>query len=98
MRFSIASRGTSARATDIEGAATEKPTRALGPEELASLPAELRKELLGALISLDIERIQNIIGRISKQNAELGAKLSQYADSYAYSAILHALESSEPVT
>ena len=76
-----------------EGAATEKIAGALGHEELVSLPAELRKELADAVISLDIERVAGVIRRISEQNAALGSRLSQYADRYAYSAILQVLQS-----
>jgi signal transduction histidine kinase/DNA-binding NarL/FixJ family response regulator len=77
--------------------ATEKTTSALGQEALAGLPVELRKELADALISLDIERIAGVIGRISEQNAALGSTLSQYGERYAYSSILEALKSSETV-
>ena len=78
-----------------EGVATEKPSGALRPEELAGLPAKLRKDLANAVISLDIERITDVISRISKHDAAVGRALSQYAERYAYSSILQALQSTE---
>jgi CheY-like chemotaxis protein len=74
---------------------TEKTTSALLHVAVANLPGELRKELAAAVISLDIERIVDVIGRISEQNAALGSTLSQYAERYAYSSILQALRSSQ---
>ena len=76
-------------------AATEETTSGLEHDVLAGLPAELRKELTDAVISLDIERIATVIGRISEHNAALGRTLSQYAERYAYSSILQAIRSSE---
>ncbi|MFZ0593534.1 MAG: two-component regulator propeller domain-containing protein [Bryobacteraceae bacterium] len=76
---------------------TEKAGGALEQEALEALPAELRKELMDAVISLDIERIAGAITRISGQDAALGRTLSQYAERYAYSSILQALQSSEAV-
>ena len=78
-------------------AVTEKAASALVQEALEALPAELRKELMDAVISLDIERIAGAINRISGQDAALGRVLSQYAERYAYSSILQALQSSEAV-
>jgi CheY-like chemotaxis protein len=76
-------------------AATEKTTGSLGQEQLADLSAQVRQELSDALISLDIRRITDVIGRISDQDAALGSALSKYTDKYAYSPILQALRSSE---
>ena len=76
-------------------AATEKTTGSVGQEQLADLPAQLRKELSDALISLDVRRITDVVGRISDQDAALGSALSKYTDEYAYSPILQALRSSE---
>ncbi len=80
-----------------QATAPEKTAASLDQEQLADLPAELRKELTDAVISLDIARIAAVIGRISEQNAALGSILSEYADRYAYSSILRALRSSEAV-
>jgi signal transduction histidine kinase len=78
-----------------EEPATENSTSALCREEIMRLPAELRKELEGALISLDIARITGVIGRISEHNPTLASAISQHAGRYAYSSILQALRSSE---
>lgn len=57
-----------------------------------------REEALAAgVISLDIARIDGVIGHISERDTALGRTLCQYAEKYAYSAILQALRSSEPV-
>jgi signal transduction histidine kinase/ligand-binding sensor domain-containing protein/CheY-like chemotaxis protein len=76
-------------------AVAEEAPSALEQGALEALPAELRKELTDAVISLDIERIDAVISRISGQDAALGRTLSQYAERYAYSSILQALETSE---
>ena len=76
-------------------AATEKIASMPGSEELAGLPAELRKELGDAVISLDIARIASVISRVSAHNPAVGSAISQYAERYAYSSILQALRSSE---
>jgi len=73
----------------------EKSPATLLPDDLASLPSALRKELSEAIISLDIARIADVIGCISKHNPALAVKLSQYAEKYAYSSILQTLQSSE---
>ncbi|MFZ0593533.1 MAG: two-component regulator propeller domain-containing protein [Bryobacteraceae bacterium] len=78
-------------------AVTERVPGVLEQEALEALPAEVRKELTDAVISLDIERIGSAISRISEQDAALGRVLSQYAERYAYSSILQALQSSEAV-
>jgi predicted Zn-dependent protease with MMP-like domain len=80
-----------------QDAATEQTASALGSEALAALPEELRKELADAVISLDIARIADVIGHISERDTALGRTLCQYAEKYAYSAVLHALRSSEAV-
>ncbi|HEX4769354.1 MAG TPA: two-component regulator propeller domain-containing protein [Bryobacteraceae bacterium] len=64
---------------------------------LAGLPAELRKDLREAVISLDSEAIASVIGRMSEHNPALARTLSQYAGRYAYSPILEALRSAESV-
>ena len=78
-----------------ETAVTQTAPGPLSPEAFASLPLELRKELAGAIISLDIDRIAAIITRIAEQNEELGRVLSQHAEQFAYPPILDALQSSE---
>jgi signal transduction histidine kinase/ligand-binding sensor domain-containing protein/CheY-like chemotaxis protein len=80
-----------------ETAATEEISSAIKHDELARLPADLRKDLADAVISLDNDRIATVIDRISAHNAELGRALSKHAESYTYSRILKALQSSVSV-
>ena len=78
-------------------ALTENTTRALGRAELMGLPAELRKELADAIVSLDTAWITKIIQCISEQDAALSATLSHYAQTFTYSPIPQALQPSETV-
>jgi CheY-like chemotaxis protein/anti-sigma regulatory factor (Ser/Thr protein kinase) len=78
-------------------AVSEKAPSTLEQEALEALPVELRKELMDAVISLDIERIDGVISCISGQDAALGRTLAQYTGRFAYSSILQALQSSETV-
>jgi signal transduction histidine kinase/ligand-binding sensor domain-containing protein/CheY-like chemotaxis protein len=66
---------------------------ALRREDVAALPEELRNELANALISLDRERISQVIQRASQQSAPLGAVLAHYADRFAYTQMLDAVKS-----
>ena len=66
---------------------------ALRREDVAALPEELRNELANALISLDRERIAQVIQRASQQSAPLGALLAHYADRFAYTQMLDAVKS-----
>jgi signal transduction histidine kinase/CheY-like chemotaxis protein len=68
------------------------PVAALRPEALAMLPERLREELAQALVRLDPGPIAEVIGRISEQDAQLGAALANCADRLAYTEILNALE------
>jgi CheY-like chemotaxis protein len=77
--------------------AIEETSGRLEHDVLLGLPDELRKELTAAVISLDIEEIATVVGRISDHNAALGRTLSQYAEKYAYSSILQTLRSAESV-
>ena len=58
---------------------------------LAALPESLRGELEDALISLDIERIAQLVRRISERDSSLGEVLARRADLFAFTPILHAL-------
>jgi CheY-like chemotaxis protein len=72
-----------------------EPIPALRPEALAALPQELSVDLRNALISLDMEWITNVIGRVSKLDNTLGAALSGRAARFAYGEILNALNGEE---
>jgi hypothetical protein len=63
----------------------------LRPEELATLPEELRAELKDAVITLNMERIARVIERVRERDAALGAALATYAERFAYTAILHVI-------
>jgi CheY-like chemotaxis protein len=78
--------------TEATPASNAEPAPSLRPEALAALPPELRAELRHAMICLEAERVQVIIGRVSERDAALGSALSYYADRLAYTPILRALE------
>jgi signal transduction histidine kinase/ligand-binding sensor domain-containing protein/DNA-binding response OmpR family regulator len=61
-------------------------------EDFAALPEELRDELANSLISLDRERIAQVIQRVSAQSAPLGEVLMRHADRFAYTQMLDAVK------
>ena len=69
----------------------------LRPEAFAALPGSLRKELEGALLRLETGRIAEVIGRVSELDGALGGVLTRYAEKFAYSEILSALEEGEEI-
>jgi signal transduction histidine kinase/DNA-binding response OmpR family regulator len=64
---------------------------ALTPEMLDTLPEELRRDLTEALESLEIERIESVIHRISLHDKALEYKLRQFTRYFDYPAILKVL-------
>jgi signal transduction histidine kinase/DNA-binding response OmpR family regulator len=70
----------------------------LTPEDLSSLPHDLRNELRDALIALDPARISAVIERISQENTALGLVLARYADRYGYTKIFDAIRTQESET
>jgi len=70
----------------------KEPSTPLRPEDLATLPVELRQELECAIVSLEPARIALVISRVSAQDAVLGGRLAKLADSSAYTTIFNALE------
>jgi CheY-like chemotaxis protein len=58
---------------------------------LAALPEVLRRDLADALVALDTERIDALIGRVAERDAAMGQILRQHADNYAYDPIMEAL-------
>jgi signal transduction histidine kinase/ligand-binding sensor domain-containing protein/CheY-like chemotaxis protein len=72
--------------------APAEPVGAVTPEALAPLSEQLREELANAVVRLDAGPIREVIGRISEQDAQLGAALANCADRLAYTEILDALE------
>jgi len=79
------------RAQVAESAVSDVPAR-LRPEDLAALPAALRDELEKAVKSLDPERVALLVSQVSEQNASLGSVLGRFAEKFAYSPILSALQ------
>jgi signal transduction histidine kinase/CheY-like chemotaxis protein len=64
----------------------------LRPDDLAALPPALRDELEKAVISLDRERVAQLVGKISEHDAALGMTLASLADRFAYTPIFDALQ------
>jgi CheY-like chemotaxis protein len=64
----------------------------LQAERLAALPEQLRVELRGAVIALNVERIAAVISQVSERDPVLGSGLARCAERFAYTAIFHALE------
>ena len=69
---------------------------ALRPEDLRSLPDELRDELANAVISLDRASIDRVIQRVAECNVPLGAALAHHAERFAYTAIVEAVKTCQP--
>ncbi len=59
--------------------------------DLTVLPEALRRDLADALVTLNTERIDQLIGRVAEQDAALGQLLRRYADNYDYAPIMKAL-------
>ena len=87
--------GVRYRRAEALPASPREPPAELRPQDLAPLPEVLRNELSNALISLDRERIAQVIGRVSQRDAALGAMLALCADRFAFTAILDAVELSK---
>ncbi len=62
---------------------------------LAALPEALRRDLADALVTLDTERIDALIGRVAERDAALGQILRQHAENYDYDPIMQALARTE---
>jgi signal transduction histidine kinase/CheY-like chemotaxis protein len=76
---------------------TTGPDVTLRPEEFASLSPALLGELENAVIALDANRMEKLVSLISSQNQALGRKLAHLVDTFAFTPILHALETSKHV-
>jgi DNA-binding response OmpR family regulator len=89
--FDCMARHLGARYLYREAHAVPETTKELRPEALAELPEELRNELGSAIISLDVGRITEVIGRIAGFDDALGSLLFHYAETFAYTTILRAV-------
>jgi len=65
---------------------------ALSPAAIAALPMALQVELRSAVVALDAKRISRTIEQIGMHDAALRTVMSQCAATFAYSAILDAVE------
>lgn len=75
-----------------DSAANEAPSTALTAEMLLALPPDLRKELRDALVSLDSDRITQIIHQVRNMDMTLGMALSRLADYFDYPTIIKELD------
>jgi len=69
----------------------QKQARRLTPEMLSVLPITLREELYEALVSLDNDRIDQIVRQVAAYDQELEQTLVQFTECFDYPAILQAL-------
>jgi signal transduction histidine kinase/CheY-like chemotaxis protein len=63
----------------------------ISPASLAQLPHDLRRELASAIVTLETNRVADLIERISELDGSLGELLSRCASRFAYTEIFHAL-------
>ena len=73
------------------------PSHAESAEELsrdaiAALPPALLAELRHAVITLDVDRISQTVGKVAQHDPALGSALARHAETYAYTAILRAVD------
>ncbi len=66
---------------------SEAAAIATGEESRAIVPDSLRQELAEALVNLNIDRIDALIGQVAQQDAETGQRFRRYADGFAYERI-----------
>jgi signal transduction histidine kinase/DNA-binding response OmpR family regulator len=78
----------------VVGAPPAGSVEALRSEALAVLPEQLREELADAVVRLDAGPISEVIERVSRHDAQLSRVLSNYAERFAFTEILIALENS----
>jgi CheY-like chemotaxis protein len=90
--FECLARHLSVRYLYVEGA-WPSDGEPLSTEALAQMPVELRQELIGAVISLEVEKVTQLIGRVSERDPDLGRALARAANRLAYTHILQALKS-----
>jgi CheY-like chemotaxis protein len=62
------------------------------PAAVAALPTALRLELRDAVVALDAKRLSRIIERVGEYDSDLRTVMSHCAASFAYTAILNAVE------
>jgi signal transduction histidine kinase/DNA-binding response OmpR family regulator len=81
---------------DAPGSRTERePMPELTHAALERLPLDLRLELASAVVTLETNRIADLIGRISELDGGLGDLLARCASRFAYTEIFRALTAQE---
>ncbi|MGD9948052.1 MAG: PocR ligand-binding domain-containing protein [Desulfobulbus sp.] len=75
-----------------EPQASAAPETALRPQDLASLPADLREKLLQAVLGLDTVGTLVTVAAIGRQNAAIGQVLQRFAENLEYDRLLALLE------
>jgi len=63
----------------------------LRPEDFSPLPNDLRAELVSAVVSLDVVRVQAVIARVAECDPGLASRLSHHAERLAFGPIYSAL-------
>jgi hypothetical protein len=84
--------GVRYRRADAATRTPAEPTQALSLDAIAELPASLRSELRDAVLTLDVKRISQTIEKVAEHDAALSSMLARYAERFAYSPILKAIE------
>jgi PleD family two-component response regulator len=64
----------------------------LRKEDLSALPQNLIRDLIAAILTLDDERIREVIARISECDAAVGDSLAEFANRTAFTAVLESAE------
>jgi hypothetical protein len=75
------------------GSAAMEPVAELRSNDLSHLSPEVRATLREALISLNVERIAQAVELAADSDPAAGAVLRRYTSQFAYTAILHAIDS-----
>ncbi|HNY13538.1 MAG TPA: ATP-binding protein, partial [Candidatus Wallbacteria bacterium] len=75
-----------------EDSRNENGREKLNVDELSKLPSGLLLEMKDALIRLDMKLIDEMIRRVTLENAALGNTIGRYANRFDYKTILEALE------
>jgi len=70
----------------------DPPVKEPSPGPIAALPAALRAELREALMTLNVNRISRAIEKVAEHDSALGSALARQAETYAYTAMLSAVE------
>jgi len=82
-------------ARPTEGA-PPSPGLALDPDQLAGLPAELRRDLRQAVLELDTGRTQALIAQVAERDPSLGRALQALATQLDYKRLLDLLTEERP--